>query len=527
MTKTPPSPGTSSGPLSEMTVVDISQQLPGPYASRLLAALGARVIKVEPPGGDPSRRLDPLMFALANSGKEIVQLDLKKAPEVEALHELVGAADVFIEGFRPGVASRLGASWETMSALNPRLVYCSISASGQEGPYSRAPMHDLNLQGLAGFNPGRGIGVPWVDLGTAAMAALGIISYWQEARFTGQGCHLDSAMLDTAVLWARVKASAHGRTEPTYGIFPTSEGRQIAVAILEDHIWLRLCEAFGWDDWRDDPALGAYSQRVDAAADIQLRLADACETRTFDELLDLAERHDLPMTPAGEHLGSAASAQLSARGLEISEAGSPASRAVPLPKLTEHADRPIDEWVPASTATLRPAGARRWRIAVINGPNMPNLGRRDEAIYGPIRSIADLERYVESFADRIGVEVVQVSSNHEGEILDFIHGIASDTDAFVINPAGLTTYGEATRHALADTGHPYVEVHFANTARHFDAVAQAGQTLTSRFTYSAAGLVMGLRQHGYLGALLALSLSLDDQAFLGVSKRAGEEEANG
>lgn len=169
------------------------------------------------------------------------------------------------------------------------------------------------------------------------------------------------------------------------------------------------------------------------------------------------------------------------------------------------------------TALLRPEGAIQWRIGVINGPNMPNLGNRDPNIYGPIRSLADLERYVADFAAAIGVEVVQFGSNHEGAILDFIHAHAGGTDAWLINPAGLTTYGEATRHALADSGRPYVEVHFANISRHFDQVAPAEQHLSSRFTHSAAGLTMGLRQHGYLGALLALCLSLDDEAFLGTS----------
>lgn len=169
------------------------------------------------------------------------------------------------------------------------------------------------------------------------------------------------------------------------------------------------------------------------------------------------------------------------------------------------------------TALFRPEGATQWRIGVINGPNMANLGHRDQRIYGPIRSLADLERYVADFAQTIGVEVVHFSSNHEGHILDFIHSHGETTDAWIINPAGLTTYGEATRHALADSGRPYVEVHFANISRHFDQVAPAGQQLTSRFTHTAAGLTMGLRQHGYLGALLGLCLSLDDDAFLGAS----------
>lgn len=165
-------------------------------------------------------------------------------------------------------------------------------------------------------------------------------------------------------------------------------------------------------------------------------------------------------------------------------------------------------------ASLRPDDARRWTIGVIDGPNMPNLGHRSERIYGPIRSLADLQALVRETADDLGVEVVPFASNHEGEILEFVHRTAHDVHGYVINPAGLTTYGEATRHALDDTTKPVVEVHFANTARHFAEVTPHFQQQTSRFTYTATGLVMGLRQYSYLGALLALTLALDDESFL-------------
>jgi 3-dehydroquinate dehydratase-2 len=145
---------------------------------------------------------------------------------------------------------------------------------------------------------------------------------------------------------------------------------------------------------------------------------------------------------------------------------------------------------------------------------MPNLGARDPNIYGPIASIAELQKLVSEFADLLHLEVDQFTSNHEGEILEFIHSAGPSVAGFLINPAGLTTYGEATRHALQDTGRPYVEVHFANTARHFAGVAPSHQQ-QSRFTFTAVGLVMGLRQYSYLGALLALACALDDQTFLG------------
>ena len=163
---------------------------------------------------------------------------------------------------------------------------------------------------------------------------------------------------------------------------------------------------------------------------------------------------------------------------------------------------------------LRPSGAKRWRIAVIDGPNMPNLGARDPGIYGPIRSLADLQEFVRTVAEAVGVEVEAFASNHEGEILEFIHRTAAEVDGYLINPAGLTTYGEATRHALEDSHRPYVEVHFANLSRHIGNIDPTAQ-LRSRFTYSAAGLSMGLRQYSYAGALLGLALALDDDSFLG------------
>lgn len=312
--------------LAGLRVVDISQQLPGPYATALLAELGAEVTKVEPPAGDPSRSIDPDMYALVNRGKTVVHLDLKSSEGVGELHRMVRDADVFLEGFRPGVATRLGAGWEELSGLNPRLVYCSISACGQTGPYAMAPMHDLNLQGLAGLDPGPGIGVPWVDLGTATSAALAIVSAWAAAQRSGRGKYLDGAMLDTAVLWGRVKASAAGRVEPTYGIFETSGGERVAVAILEDHIWTRLCEAFGWADFEAAPELSTYEGRVAAAEAISRRLSKECALRTAPELMALADRYDLPLTPVEVAPGTAAHDQLLQRDLDRG-----AARALPIP----------------------------------------------------------------------------------------------------------------------------------------------------------------------------------------------------
>src|SRR6185437_10877292 len=128
-------------PLAGRTVVDLSQQLPGPFATLLLRSLGARVIKVEPPAGDPAREIDPPMFARMLADKEVVVIDLKSEAGKAELRRLVTDADVFFEGFRPGVAARLGADWETLSGFNPRLVYCSLSGYGASGPLAGEPGH--------------------------------------------------------------------------------------------------------------------------------------------------------------------------------------------------------------------------------------------------------------------------------------------------------------------------------------------------------------------------------------------------
>ncbi len=150
---------------------------------------------------------------------------------------------------------------------------------------------------------------------------------------------------------------------------------------------------------------------------------------------------------------------------------------------------------------------RRWRIGLLNGPNMPNLGQRDKAVYGTISSMDALAKYFRDACDALGVELAaEVCSNYEGDILTWIHAEGPQLDGIVANPAGLTAFGESTRHALAEAGCPFVEVHFANLAR---------TGLQSRFTATAAGLCFGLREHSYAAGLLALVATLDDAAVAG------------
>ncbi|MEV4604958.1 CoA transferase [Amycolatopsis sp. NPDC049253] len=312
-----------TGPLHGMTVLDLSQQLPGPYATFLLASLGADVLKVEPPAGDPARRFDPPMFERVNAGKRGVFLDLKSPAGRERLLELAAGCAVFVEGFRPGVTARLGCDEKAVREVRPDVVYCSMSGLGQSGPLAGHPTHDLSLQAMAGILGDTGqsdrIGVPWVDLGTATTAALAITAAWH----AGGGTFLDLAMLDVATAWNSVKPLAVTEPEATYGVVPAKDG-SVALALLEDHMWRRLCTALGWPD---DPALATYAERRGHAAQIRARLETAFARYTVAELLALAHEHDLPLGPTDATGDPGTVAQLRARGRD----DSPAARHTPLP----------------------------------------------------------------------------------------------------------------------------------------------------------------------------------------------------
>lgn len=168
-----------------------------------------------------------------------------------------------------------------------------------------------------------------------------------------------------------------------------------------------------------------------------------------------------------------------------------------------------------SQQSLR-TGTKTHRIAVIDGPNMSNLGARNKRVYGKINSLSDLQAYVVETGQKLGVEVEVFASNYEGAILEFIHESASHVDGYIINPAGLTVVGEATRHALEETQKPVVEVHFANIVCPPTAPrGLPGGPWESKFSRSATGVAMGLRQYSYVAALTGLTLALDDETFLG------------
>lgn len=172
-------------------------------------------------------------------------------------------------------------------------------------------------------------------------------------------------------------------------------------------------------------------------------------------------------------------------------------------------------------ATFPPAlgfrtSKRNHRIVVIDGPNMSNLGARNKRVYGAISSLHDLQEFCKSFGAALGITVTTFASNYEGAILEFIHESAESADAYIINPAGLTEFGVATKHALTEAGKPFIEVHFANIVA--PPTAPRGLPIgpwKSEFSASATGVMMGMRQYSYCAAMLALAMALDDAGFLG------------
>lgn len=264
------------GKLSGITVVDLSQFLPGPAMTMMMADQGAEVIKVEPPAGDPARAQAPfddgqsVWFRNLNRGKRSVALDLKSDAGRAALWDLIERADVFVEGFRPGVIARLGFGYDAIAARNPGIVYCSISAFGQTGALAHHPAHDLAVQALSGFlSVNDGIdgmpvvpGVPSADMAAGLTALSGVLMALIGRQASGKGDYLDIAMFDALLPWsAHIAGDAIiGGAPPRsaaqrslggaafYNVYATADGRHVALGGREPKFVATLLTALGRAD---------------------------------------------------------------------------------------------------------------------------------------------------------------------------------------------------------------------------------------------------------------------------------------
>jgi crotonobetainyl-CoA:carnitine CoA-transferase CaiB-like acyl-CoA transferase len=261
--------------LSGLRVLDLTRNLPGPFATRLLADLGATIVKVEPPEGDPARPLAALFEAL-NHGKECRTIDFRSSADLDRLRAWVQEADVLLDSFRPGVLQGLGLDAATLHALNPRLVMVSITGYGQRGPWAQKAGHDLNFMALSGVldqmrAPTGELAlsnVQWGDLaGGSAMACIAVLAAVFEMQRTGQGRHLDVSMVHglhaqlvmpkaTGAMLAPLLGRRPGAGEdllngvlPCYNLYATRDGRHLAVGALEFKFWKVACEVFERPDW--------------------------------------------------------------------------------------------------------------------------------------------------------------------------------------------------------------------------------------------------------------------------------------
>jgi alpha-methylacyl-CoA racemase len=294
------------GVLAGVRVLDLSIWRPGPYATQLLAELGAEVIKVEPPAGDPMRVYAGL-FAALHADKRSVALDLKRVADRDRALALARDADVVVEGYRPGVAGRLGVGYEQVRAVNPGVIYCSISGLGQDGPLADAPGHDLDYAAWAGILAPEGgppvtPAVPVADLAGGLAAAFAVCAALVHRDRTGRGERVDVAMAGVLATWTggvspRATGTASGswaRGVPGYGTFATADGRYVALGVLtEDHFWRALCVALGVGDLAD---LG-FVERCDRLDELQARLAGAIATRPRDELVEALLAAGVPVAP--------------------------------------------------------------------------------------------------------------------------------------------------------------------------------------------------------------------------------------
>jgi crotonobetainyl-CoA:carnitine CoA-transferase CaiB-like acyl-CoA transferase len=320
-----------TGPLADVRIIDLTQYLAGPFCTMLLADLGADVIKVEPPGGDPTRQMGPLppdtrgcdyggYFASVNRNKRSIVLDLKNDADKQKLLRLVDSADAMVENSRAGAMDRLGLGYETMRARKPALVYAAIRGFGDhrtgESPYINRPCFDVVSQcmgGLVSFTGAEGgpvyrVGAAVGDIYPGSLAALGVVSAIHAARRSGQGQFVDVAMYDAILALAeevtyqysmrnrvmRPNGNNHQTLVP-YGIFPTQDGA-IAIAAQTDHHWQLLCGIIGKPELANDERTRNNRARLKNAAFVRGLVAQWTGARPTREVVAALDGK-VPMGP--------------------------------------------------------------------------------------------------------------------------------------------------------------------------------------------------------------------------------------
>jgi CoA:oxalate CoA-transferase len=312
------------GPLSGITVVDLSRILAGPYCTMLMAELGARVIKVEPPPrGDDAREYGPFVegrsayFMSINRGKESISLDLKKPEDRTVLDKLLEKADVVVENFRPGTMEKLGYGWEQLHARYPRLIYAAASGFGHTGPYSKHPAYDMVVQGLGGImsitgQPGgepTRVGMSIGDIGAGLYTAVAVNAALLHRERTGEATKVDIAMFDCQLALcenALVRYTTTGQIAGPLGAkhpsitpfeaYPTADGHLI-IAAGNDSLYAKACQALGRADLATDPRFASNELRSRNSAALHDQIAGELGKHPTKHWIAVLEKAGVPCGP--------------------------------------------------------------------------------------------------------------------------------------------------------------------------------------------------------------------------------------
>jgi CoA:oxalate CoA-transferase len=333
------------GPLSGITVVDLSRILAGPYCTMLMAELGARVIKVEPPGkGDDAREYGPFIerrstyFASINRGKQSIALDLKAEADKRIFEKLLEKADVLVENFRPGTMEKLGYGWEALHQRYPRLIYACASGFGHTGPNSRDPAYDMVVQGMGGMmsvtgypgQPPARVGMSIGDIGAGLYTAIAVNAALVHRLQTGESTKVDIgmfdcqlALLENAVMRYTVEGEIPGplgARHPTitpFQAFRTGDGN-IIIAAGNDGLFVKLAEALGRPEMAQDPDYKTNAARLRNQPKLQDEIEGILARKTTAEWIDILGKAGLPCGPINNIAQALQHPQVAARNMLVS-----------------------------------------------------------------------------------------------------------------------------------------------------------------------------------------------------------------
>ena len=330
-------------PLTGIKVLELAQNLAGPFAGETLARLGADVVKIErPEGGDDARGWGPpflagvgSVFHNVNGGKRSVVLDLKNASDVAWLKDHVKSVDVVLQNMRPGALEELGLGPEGLRAINPRLIYCSLSAFGPVGPNKDRPGYEPMVQAFAGLfwssgtedSPPFRIGVPTLDVGSGMWAVIGILAALVRRQQTGHGCVVDASLFETALTWLSGSIASHGITgevpkrHPTGSVrlvpfegFRTGTG-MIVIAAANDRLFATLSKTLGHPEWASDPRFRSNADRQKNKQVLLAGIESVLTTRPAAHWLEVLEKAGIPCAPINTLPDVLAEPQTAASGI--------------------------------------------------------------------------------------------------------------------------------------------------------------------------------------------------------------------